>query len=48
MVARGSANANYLVNDMVVSGDTQVTVDTGTGTVKAGDVITFAGVNLAP
>ena len=42
---RGSGNANYLVNDTVASGDNIVTVDTGTGTIKKGEVITFAGVN---
>lgn len=36
---------SYLVNDAdgLVSGDTSITVDTGSGTVLAGDVITFAG-----
>jgi hypothetical protein len=42
---RGAGNGAYLVNDTVASGDSQVTVDTGAGTIKQGDVITFAGVN---
>jgi hypothetical protein len=42
---RGSGNGGYLVNDTVASGDSVVTVDTGTGTIKKGEVITFAGVN---
>ena len=41
----GSQNGGYLVNDTVASGDSSVTVDTGTGTLKQGDVITFDGVN---
>ncbi|HEY5723146.1 MAG TPA: P22 phage major capsid protein family protein [Allosphingosinicella sp.] len=42
---RGSGNGAYLVNDIVASGDTTVTVDTGTGTIKKGEIVTFAGVN---
>lgn len=41
---RGSG-AGYLVNDTVASGDATVTVDTGTGTIKQGEIVTFAGVN---
>jgi hypothetical protein len=42
---RGAGNGSYLVNDTVASGDSVVTVDTGTGTIKKGEIITFAGVN---
>jgi hypothetical protein len=42
---RGTGNGNYLVNDTVASGDATVTVDTGTGTIKKGEIVTFAGVN---
>jgi len=42
---RGSGNGAYLVNDTVVSGDATVDVDTGTGTIKKGEIITFASVN---
>jgi hypothetical protein len=42
---RGSGNGAYLVNDTVASGDSVVTVDTGTGTIKKGEIVTFAGVN---
>lgn len=38
------AGASYLVNDTVASGDTTITVDTGTGAVKQGDVFTIANV----
>lgn len=38
------AGASYLVNDTVASGDSTLTVDTGTGAVKQGDVFTIAGV----
>ena len=37
---KGSA-ASYLVNGKADEGDTEVTVDTGTGTFNAGDVVTF-------
>jgi hypothetical protein len=43
--SRGSGNGSYLVNDTIASGDSVVTVDTGTGTIKAGEIITFAGCN---
>lgn len=42
---RGAGNGSYLVNDTIVSGDTVVTVDTGTGTIKKGEIITFAVCN---
>jgi len=42
---RGSGNGAYLVNDIVASGDSVVTLDTGTGTIKKGEIVTFAGVN---
>ena len=42
---RGSGNGAYLVNDTVASGDSVVTIDTGTGTIKKGEIVTFAGVN---
>lgn len=42
---RGSGNGAYLVNDTVASGDSVVTVDTGAGTIKRGEIVTFAGVN---
>lgn len=35
--------ASYLLNGALAVGDTSVTVDTGTGTILAGDVVTFAG-----
>lgn len=35
--------AGYLVNGALAVGATSITVDTGTGTVVAGDVVTFAG-----
>lgn len=38
------AGASYLVNDTVVTGDSTITVDTGTGAVKQGDVFTIANV----
>lgn len=41
----GSQDGAYLVNDTMASGDSTVTVDTGTGTLKKGDVFTFASVN---
>ena len=43
---RGSGNGAYLVNDTVASGDTTVDVDTGTGTIKKGEIVTFANVNM--
>ena len=43
---RGSGNGAYLVNDTVASGDASVDVDTGTGTIKKGEIITFANVNM--
>src|SRR3569623_957784 len=39
------AGAGYLVNDTIASGDAVVTVDTGTGAIKKGEIITFAGCN---
>jgi hypothetical protein len=38
------AGAGYLVNGAVASGATTLPVDTGTGTIKRGDVFTIAGV----
>ncbi len=36
--------SGYLINDATpAAGDTTVTVDTGTGTIVAGDIVTFAG-----
>lgn len=35
--------ASYLLNGALAVGDTSVTVDTGSGTILAGDVVTFAG-----
>lgn len=35
--------ASYLLNGALAIGDTTVTVDTGSGTIVAGDVVTFAG-----
>jgi hypothetical protein len=35
--------AGYLVNGALAKGATTITVDTGTGTVLAGDIVTFAG-----
>lgn len=42
---RGSGDGNYQVDDTVASGDTTVTIDTGTGTIKKGEIVTFAFVN---
>ena len=41
---RGSATTAYLVNGAVASGASTLPVDTGTGTIKQGDVFTIAGV----
>ena len=41
---RGAGNTGYLVNDTVASGDTTITVDTGSGAVSQGDVFTIANV----
>jgi P22 coat protein - gene protein 5 len=41
---RGAANTGYLVNDTVVSGDSTITVDTGSGAINQGDVFTIANV----
>lgn len=35
--------ASYLLNGALAVGDTTITVDTGSGTVLAGDIVTFAG-----
>jgi hypothetical protein len=35
--------ASYLLNGALAVGDTTITVDTGSGTILAGDVVTFAG-----
>lgn len=35
--------ASYLLNGALAVGDTSVTVDTGSGTILAGDLVTFAG-----
>lgn len=35
--------ASYLLNGALAVGDTTVTVDTGSGTILAGDIVTFAG-----
>ena len=43
--SRGAADANYLVNGTVTSGDTALPVDTGTGALVVGDILTCAGVN---
>lgn len=37
--------ASYVVNDTVASGDTTVTIGTGTGTINAGEIVTFEGCN---
>ncbi len=41
---RGAGNTGYLVNDTVASGDTTITVDTGSGAINQGDVFTIANV----
>jgi hypothetical protein len=41
-VTKGTG-ASYLLNGALAVGATSITVDTGTGTVLAGDVVTFAG-----
>jgi hypothetical protein len=41
-VTKGTG-ASYLLNGPLAVGDTTVTVDTGSGTVLAGDIVTFAG-----
>jgi hypothetical protein len=43
--SRGGANGAYLVNGTVTSGDAVLPVDTGTGTLAVGDILTCAGVN---
>lgn len=37
------AGTGYLLNGATAVGDTEITVDTGTGAIKAGDIITIAG-----
>lgn len=39
--AKGSVSTDYLVNGGASKGDKEVTVDTGVGTIKAGNIITF-------
>lgn len=41
-VTKGTG-ASYLLNGALAVGDTSVTVDTGSGTILAGDIVTFAG-----
>lgn len=43
--SRGAADANYQVNGTVTSGDAVLPVDTGTGALVVGDILTCAGVN---
>lgn len=43
-LTRGTANANYDINGVVADGTSTLPVDTGTGTIKKGDVFTIAGV----
>lgn len=43
--SRGAANGAYLVNGTVTSGDTTLPVDTGTGALVVGDILTAASVN---
>jgi hypothetical protein len=42
---RGSGNTGYLTNQVAAQTGSSLIVDTGTGTIKAGEVITIAGVN---
>jgi hypothetical protein len=42
---RGSANGSYVVTTTSVSGATTLAVQTGTGTFKAGEIVTIANVN---
>lgn len=42
VVTKGTG-ASYLLNGALAVGDTSVTVDTGSGTILAGDIVTFAG-----
>jgi hypothetical protein len=41
----GGWNANYDIKTAPSSGDTTLDIDTGTGTIKKGDVFTIAGIN---
>jgi hypothetical protein len=43
-ITKGTGSG-YLLNGALAVGDTTVTVDTGTGTILAGDIVTFAGTN---
>jgi hypothetical protein len=43
---RGSANGSYVVTTTSVSGAVTLAVQTGTGTFKAGEIITIANVNM--
>lgn len=42
VVTKGTGSG-YLLNGALAVGDTSVTVDTGSGTILAGDIVTFAG-----
>lgn len=42
VVTKGTGSG-YLLNGALAVGDTSVTVDTGSGTIIAGDIVTFAG-----